>query len=52
MIKFTTTDTLRSYENVKQSVIVGDHDVTGQDAALTPSKTVKKDLDLNDLLKQ
>ena len=52
LIKFTTTDTLRSYENVKQSVIVGDHDVTGQDAALTPSKTVKKDLDLNDLLKQ
>jgi hypothetical protein len=52
LIKFTTTDTLKSYEDAKQSVIVGDMDVTGQNAALTPSKTVKKGLDLNELLKQ
>jgi hypothetical protein len=52
LIKFTTSDTLRSYEDAKLSVIVADHDVTGQDAALTPSKTVKKDVDLNELLKQ
>jgi len=52
LIKFTVPDTVRSYEDAKLSVIVGDHDVTGQDAALTPSKTVKKDVDLNELLKQ
>jgi hypothetical protein len=51
LIKFTVPDTVRSYEDAKLSVIVGDHDVTGQDAALTPSKTVKKDVDLNELLK-
>jgi hypothetical protein len=52
MIKFTTPDTMRSYEDGKQSVIVTDSDVVGLMLDLTPSKTTKKGVDLNDLLKQ
>jgi hypothetical protein len=52
MIKFTTPDTVRSYEDGKQSVIVTDSDVVGLMLDLTPSKTTKKAVDLNDLLKQ
>jgi hypothetical protein len=50
LVNFNAPDTLRSYEDAKQSVIVGESDVTGQNVALTPSKTVKKDVDLNKLL--
>lgn len=52
LIKFTTPETLRSYEDGKLSVIVTDKDGVGQNVALTPSKTTKKSLDMNDLLKQ
>jgi protocatechuate 3,4-dioxygenase beta subunit len=52
LIKFTTPDTLRSYEDGKQSVVVTDSDVVEQNIELTPSKTTKKGMDLNDLLKQ
>jgi hypothetical protein len=52
MIKFTTPDTLRSYEDGKQSVIVTDSDVVGLMIDLTPSKTTKKGMDLNELMKQ
>jgi hypothetical protein len=50
LVNFSAPETLRSYEDAKQSVIVGESDVTGQNIALTPSKTVKKDVDLNKLL--
>ena len=50
LVNFNAPETLRSYEDAKQSVIVGESDVTGQNVALTPSKTVKKDVDLNKLL--
>jgi hypothetical protein len=43
--------TLRSYQGGKQSVIVGDNDVTGLSVELAPAKTTTKDLDLNDLIK-
>jgi hypothetical protein len=52
LIKFTTPETLRSYEDGKLSVIVTDSDVVGQNVELVPSKTTKKSLDMNDLLKQ
>ena len=52
MIKFTTPDTVRSYEDGKQSVIVTDSDVVGLSIELTPLKTVKKGMDLNGLLNQ
>jgi hypothetical protein len=52
LIKFSSPETLRSYEDGKQSVIVTDSDVVGLSIELTPSKTVKKNADLNDLLKQ
>jgi len=50
LVNFNAPETLRSYEDAKQSVIVGESDVTGQNVALAPSKTVKKDVDLNKLL--
>jgi protocatechuate 3,4-dioxygenase beta subunit len=52
IIKFTSPETVRSYEDGKQSVIVTDSDVVGLNIDLTPSKTVKKGMDLNDLMKQ
>lgn len=52
LIKFSTPETLRSYEDGKLSVIVSDSDVVGQNVELTPSKTTKQGVDLNDLLKQ
>jgi hypothetical protein len=52
MIKFTTPDTVRSYEDGKQSVIMTDSDVVGLMIDLTPSKTTKKGIDLNELMKQ
>jgi hypothetical protein len=46
-----TNDTMRSYQDGKQSVIVTDSDVTGQNIELAPAKTTQKDLDLEELLK-
>jgi hypothetical protein len=51
LIKFAMDHTLRSYQEGKQSVIVGDNDVTGLSFELAPAKTTKKDLDLNELMK-
>jgi hypothetical protein len=52
IVKFAEQHTLRSYDEGSGSVIVTDGDVTGQNVELTPSKTTKKDLDMNDLLKE
>jgi len=49
---FTSEHTLKSYEDKKQSLIVSDSDVAGLDLELTVSKTVKKDLNLGDMLPQ
>lgn len=43
--------TLRSYEDGKQSVIVTDSDITGQNIELAPAKTTKKDIDIEELMK-
>jgi hypothetical protein len=51
LVKFSVNHTLRSYQGGKQSVIVGDNDVTGLSVELAPAKTTTKDLDLNDLIK-
>ncbi len=51
LVKFTTDHTLRSYQDGKQSVIVTDSDVTGQNIELAPAKTTKKDFDLDELMK-
>ncbi len=51
LIRFSQDQTVRSYADGKASVIVTDSDVTGQILELTPSKTTRKDVDLNDLLK-
>jgi len=52
MVRFTMPETVRSYEDGKQSVVVGDTDVVGVNVALQPSKTTKPTVNLNDLLKQ
>ena len=52
LLKFSMNHTLRSYEVGKQSVIVGDNDVTGLSIELAPAKTTTKDLDLNELIKE
>ncbi|MGA7155788.1 MAG: carboxypeptidase-like regulatory domain-containing protein [Acidobacteriaceae bacterium] len=41
LIRFSMPDTVQSYEDGKQSVVVTDTDVTGVNVALQPSKTVK-----------
>jgi hypothetical protein len=51
ILKISVDHTLRSYEDGKQSVIVGENDVTGLSFELAPAKTVKKDFDMNDLIK-
>lgn len=50
LLNFGSDETVRSYEDAKQQVIVGDDDVTEQNVELTPSKTVKKDVDLGGIL--
>jgi hypothetical protein len=52
-ITVESTNTLRSYQDGKQSVVVSDNDITGQNIELAPAKTTKKDLDpdLEELLK-
>lgn len=51
LVKFSMDHTVRSYQEGKQSVIVGDNDVTGLSIELAPAKTTKKDFDMNDLIK-
>jgi hypothetical protein len=51
LVKFAMDHTLRSYQDGKQSVVVSDNDVTGLSFELAPAKTVKKDFDMNDLIK-
>lgn len=46
MFNFGSDETVRSYDDAKRQVIVTDNDVTGQNIDLTPSKTVKKQLDM------
>ena len=48
-ITVESTHMLRSYQDGKQSVIVSDSDVTGENIELAPAKTTKKDLDDPDL---
>jgi hypothetical protein len=52
IVRFTMPETVRSYEDGKQSVVVGDTDVVGLSIAVQPSKSAKPDVNLNDLLKQ
>jgi hypothetical protein len=48
---FGSTHTLKSYDDASQPLIVTTTDVTGVSIELKESKTVKKDFDVNDLLK-
>jgi len=52
LIAFTTNDTLRSYEEGKKTVVVGDAPVTGQDFELKPDAKTKEQPDVNQLLKE
>lgn len=52
MVRFTMPETVRSYEDGKQSVVVGDTDVVGLSIAVQPSKNAKPGVNLNDLMKQ
>jgi len=52
IVRFTMPETVRSYEDGKQSVVVGDTDVVGLSIAVQPSKSAKPEVNLNDLLKQ
>ncbi len=52
LFRFSVPDTVRSYEDGKQSVIVTDSDVVGLNIELTPSKNTKPGVNVNDLLKQ
>jgi hypothetical protein len=50
LLSFAGEHTLKSYDDLEQSLIVTDSDVAGLDLELKTSKTVKKDLDLGDFL--
>jgi hypothetical protein len=52
LIRMTMPETVKSYADGKQSVVVTDSDVVGLVVELAPDKTKKPDVDLNDLLKQ
>jgi hypothetical protein len=52
IVRFTMPETVRSYEDGKQSVVVGDTDVVGLNIAVQPSKNTKPGVNFNDLLKQ
>ncbi len=51
LLDFSSDHTLRSYEDGKQSLIVADSDIAALNIELVPSRTVKKGMDLNDLIK-
>jgi hypothetical protein len=46
LLNFASDEPVRSYDDGKQQVIVADDDVTGQNIDLTPSKTLKKPVDI------
>jgi hypothetical protein len=50
LLNFTKEHTLRSYDDLKQSLIVADTDVAGLNLELKQAKTVKKDMDFGSLL--
>jgi len=50
LLNFASDDTVRSYDDAKQQLIVADDDVTGQNIELNPSKTVKKPMDIGGIL--
>jgi hypothetical protein len=50
-MNFATTHTLKSYEDASQPLIVSTSDVAGVTIELKESKTVKKDIDMNELFK-
>jgi len=50
LVNFDSDHTLKSYQDGKQTVIVTDSDLAGQNFALTPDKKTKKDVDLNGIL--
>lgn len=50
LLNFSSDETVKSYEEAKQPVIVTDDDVPGQNIDLTPSATVKKQTDLGAIL--
>ena len=50
LVNFDSDETVKSYDDTKQPVIVGDDDVMGQNIELTPSATVKKGLDVGGML--
>jgi hypothetical protein len=50
MFDFASDKTVKSYEDGKQTLIVTDSDVAGLSIELTPSKTVKKDVDFGAIL--
>jgi hypothetical protein len=50
MLNFDSGDTVKSYEDAKQQVIVADDDVTEQNIELTPDKTVKKSPDIGGIV--
>jgi hypothetical protein len=50
LIAFTQTDTLRSYDEAKKTIVVTDSALPGQDFELTPSAHTKQQPDLNQLL--
>lgn len=47
LFNFGSDETVRSYDEAKRQVIVTDNDVTGQNIDLSPSKTVKKQVDMD-----
>jgi hypothetical protein len=50
LLNFSSERTVKSYEDGKQTLIVSDSDVAGLSIELTPSKTVKKDMDFGAIL--
>jgi hypothetical protein len=51
LMRFAAPKTVRSYEEGSQPLIVATSDVVGVSVELKESKTVKKDFDMNDLMK-
>jgi hypothetical protein len=50
ILNFSSDKTVRSYEDGKQSLIVSESDIAGLSIELTPSKKVKKGIDINSLI--
>lgn len=50
LLNFDSDETVKSYDDGKQQVIVADDDVMGQSIELTPSATMKKPLDIGGIV--